>query len=131
MKKQIIKSIIAILFALLIVSLIIVYSNNKFIANRESLMELLEIKEAETFTPINVNLNSDFRGDGEYYEIKFEISKDDYNKNNLEYNEESYYDMLIECKYKEAKDKNTYICIRRVSEMYNKELFEKIKELDL
>ena len=39
--------------------------------------------------------------------------------------------MLIECKYKEAKDKNTYICIRRVSEMYNKELFEKIKELDL
>ena len=73
MKKQIIKSIIAILFALLIVSLIIVYSNNKFIANRESLMELLEIKEAETFTPINVNLNSDFRGDGEYYEIKFEM----------------------------------------------------------
>ncbi len=131
MKKQIIKSIIAILFALLIVSLIIVYSNNKFIANRESLMELLEIKEAETFTPINVNLNSDFRGDGEYYEIKFEISKADYNKNNLEYNEESYYDMLIECKYKEAKDENTYICIRRVSEMYNKELFEKIKELDL
>ena len=131
MKKQIIKSIIAILFALLIVSLIIVYSNNKFIANRESLMELLEIKEAETFTPINVKFNSDFRGDGEYYEIKFEISKDDYNKNNLEYNEESYYDMLIECKYKETKDENTYICIRRVSEMYNEELFEKIRELDL
>ncbi len=94
-------------------------------------MELLEIKEAETFTPINVKFNSDFRGDGEYYEIKFEISKDDYNKNNLEYNEESYYDMLIECKYKETKDENTYICIRRVSEMYNEELFEKIRELDL
>ena len=131
MKKQIIKSIIAILSALLIVYLIIVYSNNKFIANRENLMELLEIKEAETFMPINVKFNNDFRGDGEYYEIKFEISKDDYNKNNLEYNEESYHDMLIECKYKETKDENTYICIRRVSEMYNEELFKKIRELDL
>ncbi len=130
MKKQIIKSVIAIIFVLLIASLLIVYSNSNFMVKREKLMELLEIKEAETFNPIYVKYNSDLQGDGKYYEIKFEISKDDYNKNILEYNEESYYDILIECQYKETKDENTYICIKRVSEMYNKDLFEKIRELD-
>ena len=95
MKKQIIKSVIAIIFVLLIASLLIVYSNSNFMVKREKLMELLEIKEAGTFNPIYVKYNSDLQGDGKYYEIKFEISKDDYNKNILEYKNNSLYKGLI------------------------------------
>lgn len=108
------------------------YNNLVFLSSKDEkeLMELLQIEEAESFTPIRMKrCSTGFHGsDPDYYEVKFEISTQDYEKNHLNYQETSYYEVLIDCQHKEKKDENTYTCILRVSEMNNKELFNKLSE---
>lgn len=137
MKKYIKKflKIIVILFIVIVLVVInIFYKNNnlKFLSleNKNKLMSILEINEAQSFYPIYKKYNGGFHGsDPNYYEIKFEISIEDYEKNNLNYKEESYYDVLIDCRYKEKKDENTYICILRASNLQNRELYDQVAKI--
>lgn len=68
--------------------------------------------------------------DDKYYEIKYEISVDDYEKNDLNYGDESYCMALMDFWYKEKKDNTTYTCIRRISKIgKNKEIYQRINDL--
>ena len=56
----------------------------------------------------------DYGSDENYYEVKYEISVEDYEMNDLKYGEESFYDVYMDCRYKEKKDNITYTCIRKI-----------------
>jgi len=132
--KKFIKKICIILLILILAFSIVFYKNNNLtflsIEDKNKLMTILEIENSESFNPIYKKFNGGFHGsDPDYYEIKFEISIEDYEKNNLVYYEESYYDILTDCHYKEKKSENTYTCVLRVSNIQNKELFDKIREI--
>lgn len=129
--KKILFAIIGIILIVIITQFSIYYTNNnlKYISdeNKIKLMNVLEINEADSFNPIYKKYNSGFHGsDPDYYEIKYEISIEDYEKNDLVYYEDSTYEVLVDCHYKEKKDDTTYICIVRASNVHNKELFDKI-----
>lgn len=132
--KKYIKILCIILVVFLLGFINVFYQNNNltFLSSKdkEELMEILNIKEADSFYPIRKKWSSTgFHGsDPNYYEIVFEISIEDYERNKLNYQEISYYEVLIDCHYKEKKDKNTYTCILRVSNLYNEELFDKLDE---
>lgn len=129
--KKILFVIIGIVLIAIIIQFSNYYSNNnlKYISdeNKIKLMNVLEINEADSFNPIYKKYNSGFHGsDPDYYEVKYEISIEDYEKNDLVYYEDSTYEVLVDCHYKEKKDDTTYICIVRASNVHNKELFNKI-----
>ena len=71
----------------------------------------------------------DYGSDEKAYEIKYEISAEDYKNNELNYTEESCYTALANYKYLEKKGDKTYTCIRRVSKKGNKEIYMKISDL--
>lgn len=131
MKKKVINIIVLIFVFLTLASVFIVYKYKKDISNKQSIMNLLEIEDSKTFELIYVKHSFEFQSnDGSYYEIKFEISIEDYENNKLNYNEENYTE-LLECNYKEKKDENTYICIKRISNIFNEELYKKIENLKI
>ena len=129
--KKFLFAIVGIILLVILIQFSIYYSNNnlKYISeeNKIKLMNVLGINESSTFNPIYKKYNSGFHGsDPDYYEIKFEISIEDYKKNDLVYYEDSTYEVLVDCHYKEKKDDSTYICIVRASNVHNKELFDNI-----
>ena len=126
-KKDIVKIMVVILVFLILVSIILLYIYEKNTDDKQAIMDILEIKNSETFKLIDVRRSFELQSnDGSYYEIKFEISAYDYENNKLNYSEEPYTE-LLECSYKELKDENTYMCIRRISNLYNEELYNKIR----
>ena len=130
-KKDIVKIIVVILVFLILVSIILLYIYEKNTDDKQAIMDILEIKNSETFKLIDVRRSFELQSnDGSYYEIKFEISAYDYENNKLNYSEEPYTE-LLECSYKELKDENTYMCIRRISNLYNEELYNKIRSLNI
>lgn len=130
-KKDIVKIIVVILVFLILVSIILLYIYEKNTDDKQAIMDILEIKNSETFKLIEVRRSFELQSnDGSYYEIKFEISAYDYENNKLNYSEEPYTE-LLECSYKELKDENTYMCIRRISNLYNEELYNKIRSLNI
>lgn len=130
-KKDIVKIMVVILVFLILVSIILLYIYEKNTDDKQAIMDILEIKNSETFKLIDVRRSFELQSnDGSYYEIKFEISAYDYENNKLNYSEEPYTE-LLECSYKELKDENTYMCIRRISNLYNEELYNKIRSLNI
>lgn len=130
-KKEIVKIMVVILVFLILVSIILLYIYEKNTDDKQAIMDILEIKNSETFKLIDVRRSFELQSnDGSYYEIKFEISAYDYENNKLNYSEEPYTE-LLECSYKELKDENTYMCIRRISNLYNEELYNKIRSLNI
>ena len=130
-KKDIVKIMVVILVFLILVSIILLYIYEKNTDDKQAIMDILEIKNSETFKLIDVRRTFELQSnDGSYYEIKFEISAYDYENNKLNYSEEPYTE-LLECSYKELKDENTYMCIRRISNLYNEELYNKIRSLNI
>lgn len=122
---------VVILVFLILVSIILLYIYEKNTDDKQAIMDILEIKNSETFKLIEVRRSFELQSnDGSYYEIKFEISAYDYENNKLNYSEEPYTE-LLECSYKELKDENTYMCIRRISNLYNEELYNKIRSLNI
>ena len=131
LKKDIVKIIVVILACIILASIILLYIYEKNTDDKQAIMDILEIKDAGTFKLIYVKPSFELQtNDGSYYEIKFEISLYDYKNNNLNYSEEPYTE-LLECSYKELKDENTYMCIRRISNLYNEELYDKIRSLNI
>ena len=130
-KKDIVKIMVVILVFLILASIILLYIYEKNTDDKQAIMDILEIKNSETFKLIEVRRSFELQSnDGSYYEIKFEISAYDYENNKLNYSEEPYTE-LLECSYKELKDENTYMCIRRISNLYNEELYNKIRSLNI
>ena len=87
---------------------------------KKELMIVANINESKSFNPILIQFN-DVLGPNYYsnYELKFEISKEDFEKNNLSYNENQVYSTLTDSSMHEEKDKNTYTCYIKCTKPVN------------
>lgn len=121
-----------------IIAIIIIAINNSGKGNlkkisdndKNSLMKVLKIQKSSTFLPLEIkNVNSGFGDTTLMYILKFEISKEEYNANNLKYSDIDTTEISLN--WKEEKDENTYICYVRENEYneYRKELFDELKKL--
>lgn len=122
-------SVIIIIFALLNY---ISEGNLKNISDEDKskLMEVLKIENSYTFLPIKIKKNDLGFGDITLcYTLKYEISKEEYNTNKLNYSDIDT--TQISLNWKESKDENTYICYVREYEYneYRKVLFNELKRL--
>lgn len=120
--KNIIKIVLIIFFIILFVVLYIIYDRNNLVftseENKKELMNVLEIQDALSFKPISKK--SEFLGFGSgpnCYELKFEISIEDYERNKLNYKDIKNENDIpeIDIRYKMKKDDSTYICVVRTS----------------
>lgn len=125
------KKIIVFIFIILILILSFLYSRNNLIfiseENKKELISVLEIEDAPSFKPISKK--SVYLGTGsspKCYELKFLISIEDYEKNNLNYKDKDTTELDIH--YKIKKNDNTYICTVRTSNQneYTTQLYTKI-----
>ena len=105
-------SIIIIVFLIL---LIFQLDNKNIILDEEDkneLLSILEINNAPSFKFISIDkVDFGFGNNTQCYTLNFEISVDDYNKNNLNYQDGESAE--VACKYKVMKDEKTYICSER------------------
>ena len=130
------KLLILILF-IVILFLNIIYLrtyNLLFISKSENqkISEVLKIKNIETFTPISIHEFESFEDEKniKYYELKFEISKNEYFNNSLEYSSSAYYNYLTDGEFKfDSIKKDYYKCIILKSELYNEEYFEEFQNI--
>lgn len=91
---------------------------------KSELMTVAGIKESMSFKPINLRL-LDGVGPSYYnsYELEFEISKEDYEKNNLSYGIDGDYDSLTDASKMGKKNKNTYICHLKYTKPVNEDKY--------
>ena len=88
------------------------------------LMDALGIKESLTFNPISLHFTNPSGPEYyNYYELKFVISKDDYDKNHLSFGTGENLETLTYGLQRNPKDKNTYICTAKVTKDFHKEMF--------
>lgn len=96
---------------------------------KKELLELLEIEDAPSFKFIHkkrISTYSDFN----CYELKFKISKEDYEKNELKYGE-AWQEIYFACHYIEKESKDTYTCVVRFTDLYNEEFYERLKNVKI
>ena len=139
MKNKKVKiSLIIILFILIIVGTIIieVFNENNNLKDiseetRIEIMKIVGIEESQSFKPIYLKTYiADFRDNSTNgYELKYEISKEDFEKNNLHYEKSSIYDALTDASKCEEKDSETFVCHIKRTPLYNKEICEKFKKI--
>lgn len=139
MKNKKVKiSLIIILFILIIVGTIIieVFNENNNLKDiseetRIEIMKLVGIEESQSFKPIYLKTYiADFRDNSTNgYELKYEISKEDFEKNNLHYEKSSIYYALTDASKCEEKDSETFVCHIKRTPLYNKEICEKFKKI--
>ena len=88
------------------------------------LMDALGIKESNTFDPISLHFTTPIGPEYyNYYELKFIISKEDYEKNNLTFGAGEDLETLTYGLQRESKDENTYICTAKVTKDFHEEMF--------
>lgn len=130
------KKILIYAVAILIIFFIIFnyFNDNNIIkvsyTDKQKLMQLLYIENSSTFLPISISTVDLGIGDTtECYELKFEISIEDYNENSLNYKDIDTSEISLN--WKEKKDNQTYIChVREWENTENrKDLFNELKEL--
>lgn len=136
MKNKYVK-IVAIIVLIFIIAGVIIFEMFKENNNLENIseetrieiMKIVGIEESKSFKPIYLkSYIGDFRDNSTNgYELKYEISKEDFEKNNLHYTEGEFYDTLLDCAKCEEKDNNTYICYIKRTPLYNKEMCEKFE----
>ena len=138
MKNIYVKIVAIIVFILIIASAIIIQifkenNNLKDISEetRIEIMKIVGIEESKSFKPIYLkSYIGDFRDNSTNgYELKYEISKEDFEKNNLHYTEGEFYDTLLDCAKCEKKDENIYICYIKRTRLYNKEICDKFANI--
>ena len=93
--------------------------------SKKELLEFLEIEEAPSFRFIHKKGINTHEAYDKCIELKFEISKKDYQKNELAYGEE-WQEMLLDCHYIEKEENDKYICVVRYTDIYNKECYQKL-----
>ena len=84
------KIIILSIVVLFLVVLLVLLNNNNLVfissADKQKIMDILEITDVESFKPIKLeHLNTGFGSAAEIMKLKFRISKIDYERNDLEY----------------------------------------------
>lgn len=129
-KVYIISSIIVLIIILMIVS------SNKSVQltdeDRNELMSVLGIEDAQSFKFLSINREDLGFGDGtDCYTLKFEISTEDYNRNNLYYNDGE--SAALSDSFKIKKNDNTYTCSVREWEHYiekRKPIYDEILKLN-
>ena len=130
--------LIIILFILIIVGTIIIeiFNENNNLNDiseetRIEIMKLVGIEESQSFKPIYLKTYiADFRDNStDGYELKYEISKEDFKKNNLHYEKASIYDALTDASKCEEKDRETFVCHIKRTPLYNEEICEKFKKI--
>lgn len=106
-------------------------NNYKFTEDMKlELMDALDIKESLTFNPISLNFTNPFGPEYyNYYELKFVISKDDYEKNHLTFGTGEDLETLTYGLQRESKDENTYICTAKVTKDFHEEMFYGFKKV--
>lgn len=134
MKKIILSVIVLILIIFIILIALYFINNNKLVdissEDRQDLMKLLDINDSTSFLPISIRKkNLGFGESSKCYILKFEISVEDYNNNDLSYKDIDTTEISLS--WKERKDEQTYICYVREWEYnkYRKNLFNKLQEL--
>lgn len=96
---------------------------------KKELMQAFRIEESDSFNPMEIRYIDEY-GPSYYnaYELKFEISKEDYEKNDLSYGDKNLYNSQTDASMCEEKGKK-YICFVKVTKVVNEEkylIFEKI-----
>ena len=91
---------------------------------KNELMVVANIHESTSFNPIAIQFN-DVAGPGYYsnYELKFEISKEDFENNKLSYSENEVYNSLTDSSMHEEKDKDMYTCYIKCTKPVNEEKY--------
>lgn len=138
MKNKYVKSVAIIVFIFIIAGVIIfeIFKENNNLENiseetRIEIMKIVGIEESKSFKPIYLkSYIGDFRDNSTNgYELKYEISKEDFEKNNLHYEKESIYDAQLDASKCVEKDSNTYICYIKRTPLYNKEICDKFENI--
>lgn len=96
---------------------------------KKELLELLEIEDAPSFKYIHkkrISTYSDFN----CYELKFKISKQDYEKNELKYGE-AWQECLFACHYIEKESNDTYTCVVRYDDNANEEFYKRLRNIKI
>lgn len=104
---------ILLLFAILTFSSLLKSHDLKFATDeeKEKVADVLDLEYADSFNPIYICYDG---YDGAFYQLKFYISKDEYEKNNLEFYNGKIFGLNGEgCT---EKDSNTYECIIQSSD---------------
>lgn len=97
--------------------------------SKKNLLELLEIEDALSFKFIH---RKKVKYDAPFHccELKFEISKQDYEENELKYGE-SYLELEFDCNYIEKEENDIYTCVVRRTDQYNKEFYTKLGNIKI
>ncbi len=122
--------IIIVLFLLAtIINRSINYTKNS-IEGQKELLKFLEIEDAPSFKFISIEKDDTGLYDKEYgLELKFKISKEDYEKNPLEYYDCSDGSDWGWIYYISEIKNDIYTCVVQGNEMYSKEVYDKIKQI--
>lgn len=134
-KKNILVISLIIIFVMVVIFIISYFSNNNKLMDissedKQDLMKLLDIDNSTSFLPISISKKIlGFGESAKCYILKFEISVEDYNNNDLNYKDIDTTETSLN--WKERKDEQTYTCYVREWEYneYRKKLFNKLQEL--
>lgn len=96
---------------------------------KKELLELLEIEDAPSFKYIHKKRVSTYCHFN-CYELKFEISKQDYEKNELKYGE-SWQEIYFACHYIEKESNGTYTCVVRYDDIANEEFYKRLRNIKI
>lgn len=97
--------------------------------SKKELLELLEIENAPSFKFIH-RKSRIYQRPFHCYELKFKISKQDYEKNELKYSA-LWQECLFDCKYIEKENNSMYTCVVRCTDENNKEFYERIRNVKI
>ena len=93
-------------------------------------MEAMDIENSTTFKPTHFSFEDPSGPEYySYYDLIFEISKDEYDDNNLSFGTEDNFDILSYGMHRDEKDDATYLCHAKITKTYNSEKYAKLKEI--
>lgn len=133
MKKRSI-IIVSVIVVFLLIGVFIIFRPKAVILEEEEkkeLLSVLDIQDAQSFKFLSIDREDLGFGDNtDCYTLKFELSIEDYHKNNLNYKDGESAELA--CNFKIKKDNSTYICSVREWEYHTEErktIYEEIKKL--
>lgn len=97
---------------------------------RNKFMEAMEIENSTTFKPTHFSFEDPSGPEYySYYDLIFEISKDECDDNNLSFETEDNFDTLSYGAHREEKDDDTYLCHAKITKTYNSVKYEKLEKI--
>ncbi len=96
---------------------------------KKELLELLEIEDAPSFKLIH-RKSLIYQRPFHCYELKFKISEEDYEKNELKYGE-AWQECLFDCTYIEKENNGIYTCVVRRTNEYNREFYKRLRNIKI